>query len=196
MSNQKSRFSTILAVVFGLVVFAGGAAKLYRGISTLSGSGQDPKVLELLTKSDASVADANAQIVVASPAFQALLNDFDNLGLAAFRREKKSECEKVIEQFSVASSHLQEASKSIVEATKIGTDEKTTAFLTDKSKSYDLLAKVNAQNIEIIRTTLDTSIEDMDAVVEKVMSIAKNRDADQQAADAATAAAELTLKKS
>lgn len=196
MSNRKSPLYTVIAVLFGIVAIAGGAAKMYRGIGSLSNAGQDPKVDELLKKSDASVAEANSQIMVVVPAFQGLLNDFDTLGLAAFRLEKRDACEKIVEQFSVANNHLQEASISIIEATKLGTDDKTTAFLIDKSRSYELLVKVNAQNIDIVRATLDESIVDMDAVVEKVMSIATSRDADQKAADEATAAANAILKQS
>ena len=65
-----------------------------------------------------------------------------------------------------------------------------------RSKSYDLLIKVSKQNIDIIRATLDESVVDMDAIVGKVLSIAANRDADQKAADEATAAANAMIKRS
>jgi len=184
-----------MAVLFGLVVLAGGAAKLYRGYSDLKSSGLDPKMGELLKKSDASVAEANRTTSTAVPAFQELLNDFDTLGFAAFRSEKIEACAKLSEQFAAVSAHLQEASNSIVEATKQGTDEKTTAFLLARSRSYELLVKVNTKNIDIIRATLDESMVDMNTIVEKVMSIAESRDADQKKADEASTAASASIVK-
>lgn len=94
------------------------------------------------------------------------------------------------------SKHLQEASNSLVEAIEIGTDEKTKAFLLARSQSYEQLINVNNQNIDIIRETLDESITDMNTVVDKVLSIAASRDADQKAADEAVAAADTILKRS
>jgi len=195
MSNRKSPLYTVFAILFGIIAIVGGGAKMYRGFSNLSNSGQDPKVVELLTKSDASVAEANSQLAAVGPAFQNLLSDFDSMGLAAFRSEKKETCAQLIDQYSLANDHLQSASKSIVEATEFGTNTKTTAFLMDRSKSYDLLVKVNNHNIDIIRVTLDESIDDMDTVVEKVLSIAQSRDEDQEASDAAAVAADAVLQQ-
>jgi len=198
MSNQKSTLYTVITVVVGVVAIAGGVAKMYQGFGSLAlgSSTQDPQVDALLKKSDASVVEANTHLSVVGPAFQELLNDFDRLGLAAFRMEKLDACEKLSEQFSISSGHLTDASQSIIEATKLGTDKKITEFLLERSKSYDLLVKVNTQNIDIIRTLLDESIVDMEAVVEKVLSIAESRDENQKAADAATAAANAMLQPS
>lgn len=196
MSTRKSPLYTALAVVFGIIVLAGGAAKLYRGFSNLTSSGLDPKVGELLRESDAAIAEVNRETNAVVPAFQELLNDFDKMELAAFRAEKRETCTKLSEQFAAVGERLQLASKTIIEATQLGTDADTTAFLMARSKSYDLLIKVSKQNIDIIRATLDESVVDMDAIVGKVLSIAANRDADQKAADEATAAANAMIKRS
>ena len=196
MSTRKSPLYTALAVVFGIIVLAGGAAKLYRGFSNLTSSGLDPKVGELLRESDAAIAEVNRETNAVVPAFQELLNDFDKMELAAFRAEKRETCTKLSEQFAAVGERLQLASKTIIEATQLGTDADTTAFLMARSRSYDLLIKVSKQNIDIIRATLDESVVDMDAIVGKVLSIAANRDADQKAADEATAAANAMIKRS
>ena len=79
MSTRKSPLYTALAVVFGIIVLAGGAAKLYRGFSNLTSSGLDPKVGELLRESDAAIAEVNRETNAVVPAFQELLNDFDKM---------------------------------------------------------------------------------------------------------------------
>lgn len=196
MSTRKSPLYTALAVVFGIIVLAGGAAKLYRGFSNLTSSGLDPKIGELLRESDAAIAEVNRETNAVVPAFQELLNDFDKMELAAFRAEKRETCTKLSEQFAAVGERLQLASKTIIEATQLGTDADTNAFLMARSRSYDLLVKVSKQNIDIIRATLDESVVDMDAIVGKVLSLAANRDADQKAADEATAAANAMIKRS
>ncbi len=196
MSTQKSPFYTAMAVLFGIVVLAGGAAKLYRGVSNLSGSGLAPKVGALLKKSDASVAQADQQSTAIAPAFQELLADFDKLGLDAFRSEKRDSCEKLIEQFAAVSEHLNEASKSLVDATKHGADKNTNEFLVARSRSYKLFVKANNQNIDILRVTLDESIVDRNVLVEKILSLAQSRDADQQAAKELAAESDAILKRS
>lgn len=196
MSLRKSPVYTVLAILFSLIVLAGGAAKLYRGISRLSSSGLDPQVGELLKKSDTAVDEANRQAGAAAIAFQELLGDFDRLGVVEFRQQKQETCAQIREQFEGVSTRLQEASTYLIEATQHGTNEKTTAFLKARAQSYELLMKVGSQNIEIIRTILDESMVDPNAIVQKVMSIAESRDANQKAATEATVAANAILNRS
>ena len=196
MATRKSPFYTILAILFSLVILGLGGSKFYRGISTLSQSGSDPKVRDLLVKSDASVADANQQSKTVAPLFQELLGEFDRLGVPAFRSEKREACEKIRGQFAEVKGLLQEVSTSLIDATKIGVDKKTTEFLMARSKSYDLLIKANEKNIEIISATLDESITELDDVVEKVQAIAMKREDDEKAAAEASAIADEILKRS
>lgn len=193
MSTQKSPLYKALGILFSLIVLAGGAAKLYRGVSNLKGAKLDPKVSELLEKSDQYIAEANSQSVATSTEFEVLLSDFDKLGIEKFRSEKRESCAQLTKQFEAIGQRLHEASTLLVEATKLGTNQKTTEFLLARSASYELLVKVNAQNIDIIRVTQDESIVDMNTVVEKVLSIAKKRDEDQKAANEATAASDAIL---
>jgi hypothetical protein len=195
MSTRKSPIYSILAVLFSLVILAGGAAKLYRGISGLSESGAAPKVRELLVKSDSSAEEANRQSAVVAPLFQDLLGEFDQMGLAAFRTEKRNECEKVSAQYVAVAAHLRDASKSILEATKHGTDAKTSEFLLARSESYECLIRANEKNIEIISVILDQSISDTDAVIEKVHSIATQRGEDEKASQVALATSNQVLKQ-
>ncbi len=195
MTTRKSPLYSGITLLFGLVIMAGGAAKLYRSFSNLSSAQANPKVDKLLEASDAAVAEANQKLLEVSPAFQELLNDFDQMGVDAFRSEKRETCAKIAEQFAAANEHLQVASNSIAEAVKEGTTEKVTAFLMARSKSYQLLVKANTQNINIIQVIIDESMVDMDSIVEKVLSIAESRDADQKAANDATATADALLKQ-
>ena len=190
MSTRKSPLYTILAILFSFVILAGGAAKLYRGINILNQSGSDPKVRELLMKGDASVEDANQQSIIVAPLFQELLGEFDRLGIAAFRSEKREDCEKIRGQFVSVNKRLQEASLSILDATKIGVDKKTNEFLMARSKSYDLLMSANEKNIDILSTILDESITELDAVIEKVQTIAMKRGEDEKAAAESSAIAD------
>ena len=196
MSSSKSPLYSVLAILVSLVVLAGGAAKLYRGVSQLKEPGANAKVDELLAKSDSSAEEANRQSAVIASAFQELLGDFDKLGIQAFRSEKREACEKLSEQFAAVSEHLHESSRVLVEATKHGTNEKTTSFLLMRSKSHELLGKANTQNMEIIRAILDESTVDVDAIVQKVQSIAESRDANQKAANEAAEESNAILKRS
>lgn len=194
MSTNKSPLTSALAILFGLVVLAGGATKLYRGVSNMSSSGANPKIDELLKTSDAAVVEANRKMQSAGTGFQELLGQFDMLGINDFRTQKRDECAKMSEQFASANQQLQQASNSIAEAIKLGANKKVVPFLETRARSYELLVKVNAQNINILQTTLDESMVDMNAIIEKVTSIAQSRDADQKAANEASADADTMLK--
>lgn len=196
MASSKSPLYAALAFFFSLIVLAGGAVKFYRGVSTMANSGSDPKVRELLEKSDKAVEEANRQSDVVAPMFQELLADFDRLGLAAFRSEKRDACQRVIEQYQAIGGHLQEASKLMVEATQLGTETKITEFLMARSKSYGLLIQAAQKNQEIISATMDDSLADTDAVLNKIEALAVSRDADHKAAKEAAAASDAILKKS
>ncbi len=196
MAIQNSLFKSALTLLFSGIVLIGGAAKLYRGFSVLTSTRSNSVLDELLKKSDESVAEANRQSNEIAPVFQSLLGDFDQLGVAAFRLEKREACAQLTEQFTAVNNHLHVASTSLLEATNHGTSEKVTAFLKARSNAYELLVKVNTQNIDIIEATLDESIVDTDAIVELIMSIAKSRDADQIVADEATAAADAVMEGS
>ena len=84
----------------------------------------------------------------------------------------------------------------LVEATKHGTNEKTTSFLLMRSKSHELLGKANTQNVDIIRAILDESVVDVDVIVQKVQSIAESRDANEKAANEAAEESTAILKRS
>ena len=195
MSNSKSPLYSALAILVSLVVLAGGAAKLYRGYSRISSSESSAKVDELLEESDATVAEANRQSVVLTPAFRELLGDFDKLGIDAFRSEKQEACTKLSEQFAAVSEQLNESSRLLIEATKHGTNEKLTGFLLAKSKSYELQGKVNTEHIDMIRALLDESIVDVDAIVQKIQSITASAVANRKAADEAAEESAAILKQ-
>lgn len=195
MSNSKSPLYSALAILVSLVVLAGGAAKLYRGVSQLKESGANSKVDELLTKSDSLAEEANRQSAAIAPAFQELLGDFDKLGVQTFRSEKREACEKLSEQFAAIGEHLHESSRGLVEATKHGTNEKTTDFLLKMSKSHEILGNASKQNTDIIRELLDESVVDVDVIVQKVQSIAESRDAKRKAANEMAEEANAILKQ-
>lgn len=196
MASSKSPLYTALGFFFALIVLAGGAAKFYRGVSNMAKSGSDPKVRELLEKSDKAVDEANRQSNVVAPKFQELLAEFDRLGLAKFRAEKREACQEVIDQYKAIGDHLQEASKFMVEATQLGTEAKITDFLMARTKSYGLLIQAAQKNQEIVSATMDQSLAETDAVISKIGALAASRDADHQAANEAAAEADAILKKS
>ena len=117
------------------------------------------------------------------------------MGVAAFRLEKHEACAKLIEQFEAINEHFHEASTLLVDAAKIGTNEKLNAFLIARSKAYELMLKAKTQDMEIIRVTLDESIVDLSAVVEKIKSLAASRNAYVIAANEATDASDAIVKK-
>ncbi len=125
--SKKSPFVSAISFVVGIVILAGGAAKLYRGINNLNG-GTDPKVTELLKQSDAAVEEANKTLTHVQPEFQQLLSDFDTLGVAAFRAEKKDASSHVIEDYVAAGDQLKKASQSIAEALVIDSKTKVLIF--------------------------------------------------------------------
>ena len=184
----------MLAIACGLVVLAGGAAKLYRGVSNLTDSASNSKVDELLKASDAAVEEANRKMQTAEAGFNEVLGQFDTLGITDFRAQKRDECAKLSDQYAAANQQLQQACNSIAEAVKLGAIKKVVPFLETRARSYELLVKANTQNINILQTTLDESMVDMNAIVEKVMSIAHSRDADQKAANEISAEADAMLK--
>lgn len=196
MASNKSPLYTALAFFFALIVLAGGAAKFYRGVSTIAKSGSDPQVRELLEKSDKAAEEANQQSNVVAPKFQELLAEFDRLGLAKFRAEKREACQEVIDQYKAIGGCLQESSKCMVEATQLGTETKITEFLMARTKSYGLLIQAAQKNQEIVAAAMDESLADTDAVLNKIEALAVSRDADHQAANEAAAEADAILKKS
>ncbi len=195
MSNSKSPLYSVLAILVSLVVLAGGAAKLYRGVGQLKESGANSKLDGLLAKSDSLAEEANRQSAAIAPAFQELLGDFDKLGVQTFRSEKREACAKLSEQFAAVSEQLHESSRVLVEATKHGTNEKTTNFLLKMSKSHEILGNASTQNMDIIRAILDESVVDVDVVVQKVQSIAESRDAKRKEASELAEDANAILKQ-
>lgn len=190
--SKKSPVVSAISVVVGIVLLAGGAAKVYRGINTLSG-GSDPKVAELLKQNDTAIDEANKQLADALPRFQQLLNDFDSLGLVAFRNEKKEIGEQITQSLASATNNLKQAVQVISEALQLDDTKKIAEFLKLRSTSYEKLTSVCEQNIEIVRVMFDESLTDTDAIVAKVMEIATSRDENQKASDEAGAAADAML---
>lgn len=195
MSNRKSPFYSAMAILFGLIVLAGGAAKFYRGLSALNSSSTNPKVRELLTASDAAVLDANREIQLAGPQFQTLLEDFDSMGPVSFRKERHQAAELLSQRYRTVIQQLRLASSKALEATQLDTDGKANGFLTAKSQSYEHLATANEKNAEIVQALMDTSISEVDAIIAKVQELATLRAADQKASDEADALASTFIEK-
>ncbi len=156
--SKKSPIVSAISILAGLVIFAGGAAKLYRGISNLSG-GTDPKVTELLKQSDAAVEEANKTLTHVQPEFEQLLTDFDTLGVAAFRTEKKDASSHVISDFQAAVEQLKNASQAIAEALVLDSQTKVAGFLKTRATSYDKLVLASEQNIAVVNALLDEATQ-------------------------------------
>lgn len=191
MSN-KSPVVSAISIVAGIVIFAGGAAKLYRGISNLNG-GTDPKVTVLLEQSDAAVEEANKSLTKVQPEFEQLLSDFDTLGVTAFRTEKNVASSQVIGEFQAAVEQLKKASQAISEALTLDSETKVAGFLKTRATSYDKLALASEQNIAIVNSLLDETTTDTDAIIAKITSIAEVRDAHQKEANELTKASDAML---
>lgn len=181
MATGKSKLYSAFAILFSLIVLAGGAAKLFRGVNALAKNDSNPKIREILTESDAAIDKADQDAVSANSAFRDLLSDFDTMGPQVFRAEKGQACEKLCARYTAICDHLTRASNKAMEAVKIGVSDKLQGFLSEKSKSYDLLVKANTRNIDIIHALLDESMVDANTIVAKIKTIAESRDADKKA---------------
>ncbi len=178
-----------------MIVLAGGAAKFYRGISGLTKPQSNSQVRDLLVKSDEAAADANGKSIAIAPAFDALLGEFDRLGVAEFRAQKQDDSARLSGQFKQVSDALGTASGLLLEAAKLESNPKLTSFITARSKSYEMCIEANSKNIEIIAATMDKSLADSAAVLARIESIVADRNAAQEAAQKAAATADELLKQ-
>ncbi len=196
MTTKRSPIYTVLAVLFGVIMIAGGLAKAFRGFSQLTATDSTPAVRDLLVKSDAAAEEANRKSEAVSTAFDELLAEFDKLGVAKFRAEKSDACANVSEQFNAVTKELDLASNALKDASKLESNEKLKNFILTKSKSYDLLVEANKKNVDIVAATMDESLPDVNAVLAKIESLAASRATIQkESLDASTAADELIKQK-
>ncbi|MDZ4849552.1 MAG: hypothetical protein SGI77_09670 [Pirellulaceae bacterium] len=191
--NIAPLMTTIIVIVAAIAIVSGGF-KMFSGVQKIASSSSDPKVDLLLKDSDVALDEANKQNQIVVPAFQQLLNDFDQLGVESFRKEKREVSDNLVAQFAKTTGQFQMAAKKLDAAAILSVDKKLNAFIVIKSKSYGLLGNVCDQNAEIIRVLLDDSLVDSAAITEKVLKLAASRDATQKAANDATTEADVIMK--
>ena len=172
-------------LICAVVVTLGGAAQIWRGVKTMRGEHR-AELTQLLSASDAALADAQRLASDATPSFQQLLNDVDGLGLEAFRAQHKESATKTkdmigsaVEQFRVARSKLEAATKAKGSA-------RLKPFLEAKARSYELVAQALETNQQMIDMVLDEPITDTEVLLPKLQEAAARRDALDRQAQAAS----------
>ncbi len=192
--KKSAPLMTAIIVIVAAVAIVGGGFKMLSGIQQMSGSSSDPKVDLLLKESDIALDEANKQNQIVIPTFQQLLNDFEQLGIERFRKEKRELSENLVAEFAKTTDRFQVAAKKLDDAAILSVDKKLNAFVVIKSKSYGLLGKVCEQDAEMIRVLLDDSLTDGAAITGKVLELASSRDTTQKAANDATVEADAVMK--
>ncbi len=192
--KKRSSLTTAIIVIVAAVAIVSGGLKMFSGIQKVASSNSDPKVDLLLKESDDALDEANKQHQIVVPAFQQLLNDFDQLGVEGFRKEKSELSGNLITQFTNTAAQFQMAAKKLDAAAMISKNEQLIAFMTLKSKSYGLLGKVCDQNVEMIQVLLDASLTDDAAITGKVLELAASRDATQKTVIDTTTEADAIVK--
>ncbi len=192
--KKRSPLTAAIIVIVAAVAIVGGGLKMFGGIQKIASSSSDPKVDLLLKESDAALDEANKQNQLVVPAFQQMLNDFDQLGVEVFRKERSELSGNLITQFTNTAAQFQLAAKKLDAAAMISKNEQLNAFMTLKSKSYGLMGKVCNQNVEMIQVLLDASLTDAAVITGKVLELAASRDETQKTVIDTTTEADAIAK--
>jgi hypothetical protein len=186
----------VFLIICGLIILAGGIAKIYKGWNEMRSASGDAQFKPLLEENDKAIAEANKLSQEAQPMFQTLLDDVDKLGLDHVRAKESDTALKIDDLFGKAAEQFRIAVKTSKEASRHHTDETMKSFLVKKGESYVLFAEARDDNREIIRLILNKSILKIDDLLPKLQEAAGRRDAAQKKAMDTDAEAEAMTKKS
>ena len=163
----------ILVMICGLVVMAGGIAKIGRAFQ---GTKVDPEVTRLSQESDRAFTKANQLLEEAGPIFKRVLDSVDEDGLAAVRTGKKDEAAKAAALYQQAAEQLRQAGLKALDAAALKPAGYAVAFLETKAEAYRTFAAARDLNRDIALMVLDESIKTGEELVPKVLEAANRRD--------------------
>ena len=175
-STLGATWLRIFMIICGVIVAAGGVAQVYKGAKTMRGADR-AELAQVLTESDAALAEGQRLLNEATPAFQRLLAEVDKMGLGLYRTQQKAEAMKTSELIGRSAAQFRLAEQKIEEAKKVNKNSKLKPYLDAKGLSYDRVALSLAVNQEIIAMTLDESITELEVLLPKLQEAAARRDA-------------------
>jgi hypothetical protein len=178
----------LIAVVFGLMQMAGGLKQMF-------GSGLSAEVEQLVKESDAAIDSANKHWLASEPLLQEVADAVDAEPLDVVRADQRGASEEAMEHLAEAAKQFRLAATKLNEAMTHEMADKVKAYLSEKSHSYELRARVCEHNHEVLRVVMDESLVDKDEVVAKVLAIYEERDAIATQAAEIEEAAEAAVKE-
>jgi cytochrome c556 len=187
---KKSKLTSIVLLIVAVIALISGITKMKHGLSEMSGSELSAEIKVLMDASNNAVREANTHIQAAAPKFQTLLNALDASPLEQVRSQQSTDANEVAKDFKAASEQFVLAASKLDEALKFKTDDVHKNYFTLKSHEYRSRGNVFDKNAQIVGLVLDASIVDHDALVAKILEIAKARDVEQKSADDDAAEAE------
>ncbi len=180
-------------IVCAVLALLAGAAMTWKVVRQMRAR-PHPEFTRLLNEANQAVSDADKLARDATPLFQGMVREVDEMGIDKFRTERADAVAKVeamlrqaIEKFRLGEAKLRES---------IGWNKNAqlTPYLEKKVRSYDLLAQVLEANREIGRLLMDSSIPTAD-VLPKVLVVASRRDdLDRQARQATEESSEMAKR--
>jgi hypothetical protein len=175
---KRNPLIRIVGVVAALIIVIAGLLQTTRGLGDLFGWSDSAKAQRLIDDSNAAFNAAKVHAEAANPKFQALLTATDAQPLEEVRREHAAAGREAEQHYAQAGEQFRLAAKTLEEAVTLDMEDQFRTYLADKSRSYELLAKVCDDNQEIIRLVLDDALAYAE-LEPQVLEIAARRDAAQ-----------------
>lgn len=193
--KKRSGATTALMAIGGIIAMVAGGLQMYRGVSEIRSAGEDPQLKQLADESDQALAKANQLAMDVNPRFQRLLDEFDSLGVDAFRKQKRDEAQKVSDEFGQAAEQFSLAAQKLDAAAGHNLKDAYKPIFADKSRVYTLSRQVCEKDQQIIGALLDDSLKQAPDVLAKIQPVVTERDAIQKQANEAAATADAKLKE-
>ncbi len=154
----------ILIILAGVAAIVTGIQQMMRGVQEMKA---DPEVERLAKESDSAFAAANTDLAVAGPQLQSILRAVDKDGLAAVRRDRRAEVEKIIALYEKASGNLRLAAQKADEAAAKAPAGKMMEFYKTKAEACRGFAAARDISRDVGRMVLDESIKTAQELGEK-----------------------------
>lgn len=193
-TGSKLNLPTRLIIgVIGVVAMVSGFRRCSTGLGEISSAVDFEGVV---TAMNAQVDSGNMAMFAAQPLLLTLVNDFNKLGLPAMRQQDTAQARKAHDLFGQSSAHFRNAAK--LGGVAAGKDDRVTmkAIWPLKLTSYNGLSDVEAINQHIAGLLRDESAMSAKALMDSVLSCARQRDSLQLGAINAQAQAEAATAAS
>ena len=181
---KRNPLVSTLLVAASVILVIFGVLQATRGLNQLLG-GVSEEVKELLVESDEAVRAAVEHDQQARAPFEAVLTAADGLLPGELRENHGDEARTGRDLFAEAAAQFRLGADKLQAALDEGLPESIRDFAAAKIQSYRHFAEVCTLHQQMLEATLDESIDDQQALVDRIVALGAERDEAQTAAVAA-----------